>query len=101
MKNLNLDRIISLATEAKSNQEKADQAIALLAKELTCNIEPRKDAEHVLILGKPLWIDRQNLRDKTLCKRDENGNYRAPNGDHHFTFDNAQLAAKKIDVGLQ
>lgn len=97
MKIIDLDRIIYLATKAKKSQEKADNAIQLIRQELTCRTDSRKDAEHVVILGKPLWIDKQNLRDKSLCKRDRDGNFRVPNGDQHFTFDNAQLAAKKKD----
>ncbi|MDR1556808.1 MAG: fibrobacter succinogenes major paralogous domain-containing protein [Tannerellaceae bacterium] len=59
----------------------------------------RKEAKsgpvYVLINGKPVWLDLENLKDDELAKRDYEGNYESGNGEHHFTFDHAQLAAKK------
>jgi hypothetical protein len=55
----------------------------------------RTDAVHVLIDDKPVWLDIENLRDVDLAKRDQNGKYETENGEQHFTYQNAELAAKK------
>jgi hypothetical protein len=55
-----------------------------------------KDAVRVLIAGKPVWLDLENLKDDELCMRDvEDGSFETEEGEQHFNFKNAMLAAEK------
>ena len=95
---LDYERIIHLATIAKSKHVEAEKAgaeliIMFCSKETKA--QPGKDAVHVLIDGKPLWLDIKNLRDKKLARRNDNGSYKSNDGEQHFTWENAQEAARK------
>jgi hypothetical protein len=57
--------------------------------------ESQLGAVHVLIDGKPVWLDLENLRDDELCMRTYDGSPAKADEEHYFTWENAQLAAKK------
>jgi hypothetical protein len=97
MEKLDYDKIILLATKAKECRQKADKAHSELISMFSNNTPDtnRKDTTQVLILNKPVRLDLYNLKDKALCKRDKSGSYKTEDGEQHFAFDNAQLAAEK------
>ena len=98
---ITLEKIVEYGKKAEAilaNEQKNADAREALESELNFLLAPersRKDAELVLICGYPMWIDKNNLRDKTLCKRSDGGEYKSMNGEQYFTWDNAMKAAEK------
>jgi len=58
------------------------------------------DAVEVLICGKKILLDRFNLRDNSLCFKDEHEKYKRANYGHLFTCANAQLVLDKHNKRL-
>ena len=54
-----------------------------------------KAAVHVLLCGNPVWLNMENLKDDKLAMRDLDGEYETPEGEQHFTWNNAVKAAEK------
>jgi hypothetical protein len=50
----------------------------------------------VLLDGKPVWLDLENLKDDDLCMRDaDDGSFETINGEQHFSHYNAPTAAER------
>ena len=58
------------------------------------------DAVEVLVCGKKILLDRFNLREDSLCFKDEHAKYKQSNFGHLFTCENAQLVLDKYGKRL-
>lgn len=60
------------------------------------SFQENTDYATVVLAGNTLLLDLNNLRDDDLAMRDADGVYVSGDNEHHFSWDNAQIAAEKV-----